>query len=154
MLPNFIKIQLHHGFIQEIFIVSTTTTFEYIFIEGCFWVGDKQNYFTSCFQVAFKEVFPCLLYNSKTFPEPQSRYSKIVYKKTDEWYIESQRVTTSGTTRDNEWQRVVQQVTISASFSFFQIREESNTKHLKENSLNIEEDLWRRPIELRAETSP
>ena len=64
----------------------------------------------------------------------------------NEW----QRVTTSGTTNDNEWQRV----TISANFSFFQIREEATTKHPKENSLNIEEDLWRRPIELRAETSP
>ena len=29
----------------------------------------------------------------------------IVYKKTDEWYIEWQRVTTSSTTSDNEWQR-------------------------------------------------
>ena len=35
--------------------------------------------------------------------------SSIVYKKTDEWYIEWQRVTTSGTTsynNDNEWQWV------------------------------------------------
>ena len=38
-----------------------------------------------------------LLLNTKT----------IVYKKTDEWYIEWQRVTTN----DNEWQRVVQRVT-------------------------------------------
>ena len=30
-----------------------------------------------------------------------------VYKKTDEWYIECQRVTTSGTTSDKEWQRVI-----------------------------------------------
>ena len=55
--------------------------------------------------------------------------ASIVYKKTDEWYIEWQRVATSGTksdnkwykewqqvvqrvtTNDNEWQRVVQQVT-------------------------------------------
>ena len=68
------------------------------------------------------------------------------------------------TTNDNERQWLVQQVTtadneyermvISANFSFFQIREESTTKHLNENSLNLEEDLWRRPIELRAETSP
>ena len=34
----------------------------------------------------------------------------IVYKKTDEWYIEWQRITTSGATNDNEWQRVVQRV--------------------------------------------
>ena len=31
---------------------------------------------------------------------------EIFYKNTDEWYIEWQRVTTSGTTIDNEWQRV------------------------------------------------
>ena len=61
-----------------------------------------------------------------------------------------QAMTTSGTTSDNEWQRV----TMSANFSFsFQIRCEPTTKHPKENSLNLEEDLWRRPIELRAETS-
>ena len=30
----------------------------------------------------------------------------IVYKKTDEWYNEWQRVTTSGITRDKEWQPV------------------------------------------------
>ena len=34
-------------------------------------------------------------------------FLKIFYKKTDEWYIEWQRVTTN----DNEWQRVVQRVT-------------------------------------------
>ena len=47
----------------------------------------------------------------------------IVYKKTYEWYIEWQRMTTSDNkwynewrrmkTSDNEWQRVVQQVTKS-----------------------------------------
>ena len=64
----------------------------------------------------------------------------------NEWYNEWQWVTTNA----NGWQRV----TISANFSFFQIREEPTTKHPEENSLNIEEDLWRRPIELRAEASP
>ena len=38
---------------------------------------------------------------------------RIVYKKTDEWYIEWQRVTTN----DNEWQRVVQRVTTSSTTS-------------------------------------
>ena len=52
----------------------------------------------------------------------------------NEW----QRVTTSGTTSDNECQRV----TIPANFSFFfQVKEEPTTKHPKENSLNLEEDL-------------
>ena len=94
----------------------------------------------------------------------------IVYKKTDEWYIELrvtanynelyitkvlQRVTasnmtgdTSGTTSNNE------QVTISAIFSFFQIREKPIAKHPKENSLNLEEDLRRGPTELQAEERP
>ena len=64
------------------------------------------------------------------------------------------------TTSDKEWQGVVQRVTTNFNewpfrliFLFFQIRGEPTTKHPKENSLNLEEDLWRRPIELRAETS-
>ena len=68
----------------------------------------------------------------------------------NEWQRVVQRVTTSGETNDNEWQRG----TILSNFSFFQIREDATTKHPKENSLNIEEELWRGPIELRAETSP
>ena len=59
-------------------------------------------------------------------------------------------MTTSDTTSDNE----CQQVTIPANFSFFfQIKQEPTTKHPKENFLKLEEDLLRRPIELRAETS-
>ena len=64
------------------------------------------------------------------------------------------------TTSDKEWQRVVQQVATNDNewpfrliFLFFQIREEPTTKHPKENSINLEDDLWRRPIKLRAETS-
>ena len=88
----------------------------------------------------------------------------------NEWYNEWQRVVQRVTTNDNEWQRVTtndnewqqmttsdkewQRVTNSANFSFFQIRKEPTTKHPKENSLNIEEDLSRGPIELRAEASP
>ena len=63
-----------------------------------------------------------------------------------------QRVTRNDSEWYNEWQWI-QRVTISANFSFFQIRKEPTTNHPKENSLNLEEDLWRRPIELRAETS-
>ena len=58
------------------------------------------------------------------------------------------------TTSDKEWYNEWCGTTISANFSIFQIREESTTKHHKENSLIIEEDLWRKPNELRAETSP
>ena len=64
----------------------------------------------------------------------------------NEWQWEVQQVAKNG----NEWQRE----TISANFSFFQIREEPTTKYRKENSLKIEKDLWRRPIKLKAETSP
>ena len=34
----------------------------------------------------------------------------IVYKKTDEWYIEWQRMIPGDATNANEWQRVVQRV--------------------------------------------
>ena len=54
-----------------------------------------------------------------------------VTKSDNECYNERQRVTTS----DNEWQRV------TIRLIFFQIREEPTTKHPKENSLNIEEDI-------------
>ena len=87
-----------------------------------------------------------------------------------EWYNEWQRITTSdnelqrvvrwviasGTTSDNEWQRMAtsdNEWPFRLIF-FFQIRVEPTTKHPKENSLNLEEDLWRGPIELRAEKSP
>ena len=88
---------------------------------------------------------------------------RIVCKKTDECcisdnerYNEWQWMTMSGTTSDNEWQRVTksdnecynerQRVTTNDNewpfrLIFFQIREESTTKHPKENSLNIEEDI-------------
>ena len=60
------------------------------------------------------------------------------------------RVTTSGnewqqrqrvTTNVNEWYNEWQRLAISAEFSFFQIKEESITKHPQEKSLNLEEDL-------------
>ena len=81
----------------------------------------------------------------------------IVYKKTDEWRIEWQWVTTSDNEWYNEWQRIStsdttsdnermttsdnewQWVIVSANFLFF--REELANRHLKENSLNLEEDL-------------
>ena len=58
-----------------------------------------------------------------------------------------QRVTTSGKTRDNEWQRVTtndnewQRVVILANFPFSQISEENTTMHPKGNSLNIKGNL-------------
>ena len=59
---------------------------------------------------------------------------KIAYKKTDEWYIEWQRVTTSGTTSDNEWQRVVQRVTTNDNewYNEWQRMTTSGTKSDKE----------------------
>ena len=56
-------------------------------------------------------------------------------------------MTTSGTTRDNKWQRM----TISGyfgQFSFF-FREESTNRHSKENPLKGRP--WRGPTELRAD---
>ena len=60
----------------------------------------------------------------------------FIYKKTDAWYI--------------EWQRVP----ISANSSFFRIREEFTTKHPNENPINLKEDIKeKRDIELKAEGS-
>ena len=75
------------------------------------------------------------------------------------------------TTSDNEWQRVTksdkerqrveQRVTTNVNewpfqlifFFLFKSKRSLPLSTLKENFLNFEEDLWRRPIELRAETS-
>ena len=66
---------------------------------------------------------------------------------------EWQQVTTSDTTSDNEWYNEWQRVTTNDNesqrmafkaiffFFFFRIREEPITKHPKEKSLNLEEDL-------------
>ena len=52
------------------------------------------------------------------------------------------------TTNDKKWKRVA----ISANSSFYQMREESTTKHPKENPLNLKEGLEEKgDIELRAE---
>ena len=60
----------------------------------------------------------------------------------NEW----QWMTTSGTTSDNEWQWVV----ISANF-LFSFREDSTNRHPKENPLNLEEDFEVGPTELKAD---
>ena len=51
----------------------------------------------------------------------------------NKWYIEWQLVAIN----ENEWQRVV----ISANFSVFRIGKKPTTKHPKENSSNLEEEL-------------
>ena len=71
----------------------------------------------------------------------------------NEWYNEWQRVTRNDNEWYNEWQRMTTSDHFGLFFFFLQIREEPTTKYAKENSLDLEEDLWRRPIELRAETS-
>ena len=61
-----------------------------------------------------------------------------VTKSDNECYNERQRVATS----DNEWQRVTTNDNEwPFRLTFFQIREEPTTKHPKENSLNIEEEI-------------
>ena len=75
----------------------------------------------------------------------------------NEWYKEWQQMTKS----DNEWQRMTMSGTKNdnewpfrlISLLFFQMREDPTTKQPTENSLNLEEDLWRMPVEFRAETS-
>ena len=47
----------------------------------------------------------------------KSNFGMIVYKKTDEWYIEWQRMRTSDNEWYNEWQRVIQRVTTSGTTS-------------------------------------
>ena len=49
------------------------------------------------------------------------------------------------TTSDNEWQQVATNANewpLRLIYLFFQIKEEPTTKHPKENSINLEEDLW------------
>ena len=60
------------------------------------------------------------------------------------------------TSGDKEWQQVTTNVNewpFQLIF-FLQIKEKPASKHPKENFLNLQEDLWRRPIELRAEQEP
>ena len=66
----------------------------------------------------------CEIFLSDCFMKHSLMNISIVYKKTDEWYIELQRVTTNDkewqrvvrvTTNDNEWQWVVQRVTTSGT---------------------------------------
>ena len=100
----------------------------------------------------------------KQYPQLFLLFTLIVYKNADEWYIEWHRVTTGDNkwynewqrmaTNDkesyNEWQKVIQRMTnsdnewqwvvILANFLFF-FREESINRHVKENPLNLEEDL-------------
>ena len=64
------------------------------------------------------------------------------------------QVTTGDNEWYNEWYNEWQRAAISANSSFFRIREGSTTKHPKENSLNLKEDLEeKKDIELRAEES-
>ena len=106
--------------------------------------------FPDLFDKVFLNTFKFSLYDfSRSFIKRQTSGASSDNEWYNEWQRVVQRVTTSGsgTTNDNEW-------LFPLIFLFFQIREEPTTKHSKENSLNIEKDLWRRPIELRAETSP
>ena len=61
-----------------------------------------------------------------------------------EWQRVVQRVTASGTNSENAWQRMTKRdkkCLFRLFFFFFQIRQQPSTKHLKENTLNLEEDL-------------
>ena len=54
-------------------------------------------------------IWPAVLLVIVTIISLKMSNVEIVYKRTDEWYIEGQRVTAN----DNEWQRVVQRVKMS-----------------------------------------
>ena len=51
-------------------------------------------------------IWPAVLLVIVTIISLKMSNVEIVYKRTDEWYIEWQGVTTSGTKSKNEWQRV------------------------------------------------
>ena len=52
-------------------------------------------------------------FKNEFFSWSEFSYWTIVYKKIDDWYIDWQRVTMSGTKSDNECQRVVQWGTVN-----------------------------------------
>ena len=67
--------------------------------------------FVKCLRTSFftEHLWWLLLFSVEAVSSFALLFFLIVYKKTDEWYIEWQRVTTSGTTsynNDNEWQWV------------------------------------------------
>ena len=64
------------------------------------------------------------------------------YNGNSDWYKKSQRMTS-----DSEWQRVTtndNELSFQLNFLFFRIKEKPTTKHSKENSLSVEEDLEER----------
>ena len=105
---------------------------------------------------------PCSLFNLN-----KNLQQAIVYKKTDMCYIEWQRVITSGTTSDIEWQRVVQRATMRGTTrdSEWQQMRTSDNEWLRVTTsghfvlifLFLEEQHYggsrRKTIELKAEAS-
>ena len=71
-------------------------------------------------KLPLRKVWKC---ENKSLKLDSNAAFEIVYKKTDECYI--------------EWQRV----TILAIFPFFRIRKEHTTMHPREGSVNVKEDL-------------
>ena len=69
--------------------------------------------FVKCLRTSFftEHLWWLLLFSVEAVSSFALLFFLIVYKKTDEWYIEWQRVTTRGATTDKEWQRVIQRVT-------------------------------------------
>ena len=88
-----------------------------------------------------------MVHRVTTSDNERQRVVQPVTTNDNEWYNEWYNRWQRGRTNDNEWQRVA----ISANSSFFRIREESTTKHPKDNKEDLEE---KRDIELRAEGSP
>ena len=68
------------------------------------WTSQKYNRSTVILRRTLLWIFGKWIKILADFKKP---WNLIVYKKTDEWYIEWQR----GTTNDNDWQQMVQRVT-------------------------------------------
>ena len=79
----------------------------------------------------------------------------------NEWYRVVNRVTTSATKKDPKWQRMTmnknewKRMIILANFSFARVIKEPTTLHTKENSFNIEDNLeWDNRINRRNSLVP
>ena len=64
----------------------------------------------------------------------------MIYKKTNEWYNESQWMTTSGTRNGNEWQRVVQRMTASDNEWQPVIKNDSELQQMAESDTTNEKN--------------
>ena len=124
-MEKFLKIDFHNFFHEKLqkeyhghFSVTYTTKLSWntYFMHCTEWNIShypRFNINVNCFlKLSYKNKWKkarihCEIFLSDYFMKHSLMNISIVYKKTDEWYIELQRVTTN----DNEWQQVVQRMT-------------------------------------------